>query len=173
MRLTFKGFLREYCRQLSGLETDNLKKLCVVADSTASRVAEPLFLFALEQGKLSYLLEVASGTWMEHDYRVLAQRTHGCSSAEEFLQQSGIPERYIKVWNAYVAERDAINKDRRITALMRAKILEALEAKGQTPYRVCKDLDLNVGNVYAYLHKGDVTKVSRDTARRILEYTQS
>lgn len=173
MRLTFKGFLREYCRRLSGLETDNLKKLCEAANGSTSRVAEPLFLFALEQGKLPYLLEVAKGTWMESGYSTLAERTEGCADAETFLRQPGLPARYVKVWNAYLMERDSIEKDRRITALMRVKTLEALKAEGRTPYRVCKDLNLNMGNVYAYLRKGDVTKVSRNTARRILEYAQA
>lgn len=36
-----------------------------------------------------------------------------------------------------------------------------------TCYRICKKLKLNQGNVYAYLHGGDDTKVSRATARRI------
>ncbi len=29
MNLTFKGFLRNYCRELTGLETDNLKNYCL------------------------------------------------------------------------------------------------------------------------------------------------
>ena len=110
---------------------------------------------------------------MESGYSTLAERTEGCTDAETFLRQPDLPTRYVKVWNAYLTERDAIEKDRRITALMRAKTLEALKAEGRTPYRVCKDLNLNMGNVYAYLRKGDVTKVSRDTARRILEYAQA
>ncbi len=42
-----------------------------------------------------------------------------------------------------------------------------------TAYRICKDLDLNLGNIYAYLNRGDVAKVSRNTARRILEHASS
>ena len=51
---------------------------------------------------------------------------------------------------------------------MRKKTLDALHANNVSIYRLCKDLGLNLG--YAYLSKGDATKVSRDTARTIMEY---
>ena len=41
--------------------------------------------------------------------------------------------------------------------------------KVMTVYRLCRDLGFNEGNVYACLDAGDVTKVSRATARRIME----
>ena len=56
---------------------------------------------------------------------------------------------------------------------MREKTLDAIESGGLTVYRLCKDLDLNQGNVYAYLGKGDASKVSRATARRLMEHAQS
>ncbi|WP_080800429.1 hypothetical protein [Arabiibacter massiliensis] len=46
MNLTFRGFLRLYCRELSGLQTDSIKKLCESAATDAPRLAEPLFLEA-------------------------------------------------------------------------------------------------------------------------------
>ncbi len=57
-----------------------------------------------------------------------------------------------------------------IIELMRKATLDAMERRRLTAYRVCKTLGLNLGNVYAYLGKGDVSKVSRNTARRIMEY---
>lgn len=61
--------------------------------------------------------------------------------------------------------------DRRVNALMRKKTLEALEESGVTRYGLCRALRLNKGNVYAYL-AGDDSKVSRKTARRIMEYVE-
>ena len=55
---------------------------------------------------------------------------------------------------------------------MREKTLAALASSGRTVYSLCGELGLNRGNVYAYLNAGDVTKVSRATARRILEAAQ-
>lgn len=61
--------------------------------------------------------------------------------------------------------------DRRINALMRKRTLGALGKSGVTRYGLCRDLNLNKGNVYAYL-AGDDSKVSRKTARRIMEYAE-
>ena len=62
MNLTFKGFLRGYCRELTGQQTDNLRKLCkaVVCDQPAA--AEALMVFAALQGKAEYLASFTMGT---------------------------------------------------------------------------------------------------------------
>lgn len=69
------------------------------------------------------------------------------------------------------AQGDALAADRRINALMRPKIVEALARKGVTRYKLCKDLNLNPGNVYAYL-AGDDAKASKEAARRMLRYAE-
>ena len=160
MNLTFKGFLRGYCRELTGQQTDNLRKLCktVVCDQPAA--AEALMIFAALQGKAEYLASFTMGTWLHPDYARVSLSLALC-------------ERYKKVWNAYQAKKNEPARTRRINALMRDKICETMRQKGLTTYRICKDLDLNLGNVYAYLGKGDVAKVSCDTARRIMEYSAS
>ena len=79
-------------------------------------------------------------------------------------------ERYKKVWNAFCAKKNAIKSDRRVITLMREKTITAMEAADLTAYTICKNLNLNIGNVYAYLHSGDVTKVSRATARKIMQF---
>lgn len=171
MRLTFKGFLLAYCQELSGLQTSSLKKLAACAASEAPRVAEPLFLYALEIDRLDFLLVHSSGTWMEAGFRALAQKSEPYrGDAQRFLEECEVPERYAQVLDAYRSRTGAVEADRRVIALMRDKTNEALADKGITTYRLCKDLGLNMGNVYAYLGRGDLGKVSRDTARRIMEY---
>ena len=51
MNLTFEGFLKGYCRELSGQQSLSFRKLVEWATTDAPRVAEPLFLLALAQGK--------------------------------------------------------------------------------------------------------------------------
>ena len=51
MNLTFEGFLKGYCRELSGQQSLSFRKLVKQATTVAPRVAEPLFLLALAQGK--------------------------------------------------------------------------------------------------------------------------
>ena len=56
MNLTFEGFLKGYCRELSGQQSLSFRKLVEQAMTVAPRVAEPLFLLALAQGKAEYVL---------------------------------------------------------------------------------------------------------------------
>ena len=78
---------------------------------------------------------------------------------------------FANVRHAYRAVKEKPVADRRINALMRKRTLGALEESGVTRYGLCRDLNLNKGNVYAYL-AGDDSKVSRETARRIMEYAE-
>ena len=64
MNLTFEGFLKGYCRELSGQQSLSFRKLVEQATTVAPRVAEPLFLLALAQGKAEYVLGLSEGSWM-------------------------------------------------------------------------------------------------------------
>lgn len=55
---------------------------------------------------------------------------------------------------------------------MAEKALDALSRAGTTRYRLCKELGLNEGNVYAWL-AGGPSKVSRETARRACRFAES
>lgn len=170
VNLTFKGFLRLYCRELTGLNTDDLRCLSRTVALDAPAAAEAVMAFAAVQGKARYLAKLSKGTWMEEEYSRILPHLDDPIGIVAFLQSEQAPERYRKVWNAYLAKRDAVVADRRVSGLMREKTLAAMKARNVTPYRLCEDLGLNKGNVYAYLNKGDLTKVSRATARKIMEY---
>lgn len=172
MNLTFKGFLRTYCHELTGLDTDNLKKLCSAVTSTAPAAAEAVMVFAAVQGKEQYLAKISCGTPVCAQYRAMAIKLHKCKDIKQYLAGKNAPIRYQKVLDAYHGQKFSIDADRRIIALMRDKTLSALSASKTTVYAVCKALDLNKGNIYAYLHKGDTSKVSKKTACRIMTYVQ-
>lgn len=170
MRRTLKGFLAEYCRELSGLDTSSLRRLVAAARGNA-RLVEPLFALAAVQGKAGYLARMSEGAWFHGDYEALAGELEEHGSLEGLLSSGDAPPRYAAVLAAFRAQGDALAADRRINALMRPIIAEALARKGITRYKLCKDLGLNPGNVYAYL-AGDDAKVSRETARRMLGYLE-
>lgn len=170
MNLTFRGFLRSYCRELTGLETDNLSKLCRAVAGDSPAAAEALMLFAAVLGKASYLVSLSKGTWLEKGYREVLPRLENPTCVEAFLQSEAAPQRYKKVWNAFAEKKEGVLADRRVSSLMRDRALEGILAKEISVYRLCEDLGLNKGNVYAYLNKGDCSKVSRATARKIMEY---
>lgn len=175
MNLTFKGFLKSYCRELTRLETSNLKKLLAAALHDSPRAAEAVVLYASSQNKFSHVTSLAGGTWVEQ----LCEEARGAigpslpNSDEALAAVFGpLPDnsRFKKVWLAYQAAKHGVANERRIAGLMREKTVAALQASGVTCYRLCKDLGLNMGNVYAYLNKNDTSKVSLDTARRIMKY---
>ena len=170
MNLTFRGFLQQYCQELTGLQTTSLKKLCQAAATDAPRAAEPLFLLAVKEGRVPYLVRAAAGTPLESRYERWAGLLSASKSLDAMLDDPCTPLRLRKVRAAYESKRDAVLADRKISARMREKTLASMERRGLTAYRICSDLGLNLGNVYAYLGKGDVTKVSRNTARAIMEY---
>ena len=93
MNLTFKGFLRGYCRELTGQQTDNLRKLCktVVCDQPAA--AEALMIFAALQGKAEYLASFTMGTWLHPDYARVSLSLALYGNVEAWLQLRRRPER--------------------------------------------------------------------------------
>jgi hypothetical protein len=170
MNRTLEGFLKRYCMELSGLRTTSLRKLCVAARENA-RLVEPLFAFAAVQGKEQYLAGLSEGAWFHDDYAKLAGLVAEHGSLQTLLESDDAPDRYKKVLDAYEAQGDGLAADRRMNGLIRPKILAALEKRGMTRYQLCKSLDLNLGNVYAFL-AGDDGKVSLETARRMLAHVQ-
>lgn len=173
MNLTFKGFLRGYCRELTGLETDSLRKLIAAVDNSCPAAAEAVMVFAAVQGKAAYAATLARGMWMSDLCERFVADVALFPSVEHYLRSGQAPDRFAKVWLAYQARKQAIVVDRRTISLMRAKTLEALSQTNATIYSLCRDLQLNRGNMYAYLNRGDASKVSRNTARTIMEYAQS
>lgn len=153
MNLTFEGFLKGYCRELSGQQSLSFRKLVKQATTVAPRVAEPLFLLALAQGKAEYVLGLSEGSWMEEGYRGVLSLYAQTGSMASLCAKSELPNRYANVWRAYRAVKEKPAADRRVNALMRKKTLEALEESGVTRYGLCRALRLNKGNVYAYISR--------------------
>ena len=51
MNLTFEGFLKGYCRELSGQQSLSFRKLVKQATTVEPRVAEPLFLLVYPRAR--------------------------------------------------------------------------------------------------------------------------
>ena len=114
MNLTFEGFLKGYCRELSGQQSLSFRKLVEQATTDAPRVAEPLFLLALAQGKAEYVLGLSEGSWMEQDYRDVLSLYGQAGSMASLCAKSELPNRYANVWRAYRAVKEKPAADRRV-----------------------------------------------------------
>ena len=75
-----------------------------------------------------------------------------------------------KVYRSYLVERDKQKATDHTKSLVLKRTRELQKKKRITTYRLYTDLRLNHGNVHAYIKNGDVSKVSLDTAERLLEY---
>lgn len=172
-RLTFRGYLTWYLPQLAGQRTLSVRRLTEMAASSAPRLREPLFLYALYTEKLDTLLSAAAGTPMYAEYLGLTERYTPDEMTDALMRQDeDIPVGYRKVWTSYLfaANRTAVDNDSK--NIMRNRIRRLQEAKHISNYRIYTDLGLNRGNVNAWLSRGDNRKVGLDTARRVLAYVR-
>lgn len=60
--------------------------------------------------------------------------------------------------------------DNKLKKLMQKRIVELKTEKGISNYRIYKALNLNPGNVNAFLKNADVSKVGLNTVRKMLAY---
>lgn len=171
--LTFKGFLARYVKQLSKSKTNSLYKLAKEASSDNTRLREPLLLFALYSGKQTVLLQATKDQKLFAEY----QRMVSLYSADQITQMfedsaSALPNEYHKVWRSFQSQKNRGQSDDHTKELMRLKVKKLQEQCGVSNYRIYTDLNLNPGNVNAWLKHGAADKVSLETARTILHYLE-
>jgi len=168
--LTLHGFLSQYVRDLSPTDTGSLYKLSKEAAANP-RLREPLFLYAVSSNKADLLLQATKDDQLNAEYANMlasfdrASLFHALESGDPML-----PEGYRKVYRSYVSVRDRVKTESHTKELLLQKIRRLQKEKRVTNYRIYTDLSLNHGNLSAYLKHGDLSKVSLETARRVVEY---
>ncbi len=169
--LTFPGFLKRYVRELSLSGTTSLFALAGEAAGENPRLREPLFLYALFSEKEDLLLRAVKDTPLKAPYAMLLQENDK-GSLRKALESSdpALPAEYHKVWRSYLSLRDRKKSEDATKDLMRDRILAMQKAQGVSNYRLYTDLELNPGNINAWLKHGKSEKVSLATARRAMEY---
>lgn len=72
------------------------------------------------------------------------------------LQQKNelLPERMYRVWTSYVSVRDRTATENHLKEIIR-EIISFLSNKKVSVYQVCKDLEMNQGNVSRWLNHGN------------------
>lgn len=169
-KLTFKGFLEKYLRELSGHDTLSINKLTQEANQNARLVA-PLVLYAVCTGKVGLLLRATSKSAFDVRYISVIMHYSESELARHFSKKDeNIPDEYRKVFKAYMSQRNRVQADNKLKDLMRKKVLKLMRAKDVSMYRICQELNLNQGNMFAFLKRGELNMVSLDNARRVLNY---
>lgn len=169
-QLTFAGFLKKYIASLSR-DGGGFYKLAQEASTSNARLREPLFLYAVYTDRVDTLLKATESKQLLEEYQRMLQ----IDSLKEAVESGdrSVPVEYLKVWNSYMVVRDTHKRDDQTKSLMRDKILRLQATMQLTTYRIYKDLNLNPGNVNAWLKNNDGSKVGLDTARKILTYVTS
>ena len=79
---------------------------------------------------------------------------------------------YTKVWQSYLARRDAHARDAQLKLEARKRVLALETSKGVSRYRMAMDLGFNPGNLHAFLAQGNATKLSLDRAFELVRYLE-
>ena len=173
-QLSFPGFTKRYVASLSQAGTTAIYPLTREAASENPRLREPLLLYALSNGQEKVLMAAAKNTPLAEAYGNLLQKYDYASMLSSLREQDpALPQEYLKVWSSYLSITGKGDRDRRVKALLRTKIMQVKQNKSVSTYRICRDLGLNNSNINCWLKNGNDDKVSLDTARRVYEYLQS
>lgn len=171
--LTFRGFLTQYVKQLSAQNTSSLYKLAAEARGENPRLREPLLLYSMFAQKQDVLLSATKDDLLRDEYTELVSRYSAEQMESLLMEESGVlAEGYHKVWRSYLSRKNRLQADNHTKELMRNKVKRLQEKNGVTNYRIYTDLNLNPGNLNAWLKHGDCDKVSLDTARMVLSYVK-
>ena len=171
--LTFRGFLTRYVKELSKAKTNSLYRLAEEASHDNARLREPLFLFALYSGKQTVLLQVTKNQNLFAEYQKMVSLYTADQMTQLFEDNASVlPNEYHKVWRSFQTQKNRRQTDDHTKELLRLKIMRLQERCGVSNYRIYTDLNLNPGNVNAWLKHGVADKVSLDTARRTLRYVE-
>ncbi len=168
-KLTFKGFLAKYVKELSYAGTADLSTLAREAIKDNPRLRAPLLLYAVTHGKADLLRSSLIKSNYNGNLLDLLQ-TLEASDVEDALEAGLLPRDYLKAWNSYKVMRDKPQNNDHLKAAMRDRIRQLQKDKGCSNYRIYKDLKLNPGNINSWLKDGDCTKVSYNTAKQIMDY---
>lgn len=167
--LTFKGFLAKYVKELSFAGTVDLNTLASEALNGNYRLRAPLLLYAVTNGKSNLLREHLQRAGDQGELLKMLDSLDG-TDMEKLLEKGAFPIAYQKVWNSFKVRRDRSKNENDLKAAMRMKVIQLQEAKKCSNYRLYKDLRLNPGNINCWLKNGDGSKVSYQTAERIIAY---
>jgi len=170
-QLSFKGFLRQYVRELSYCKSSNIRFLANEIPENNYRLVEPLVLYALSIDKGDYLRRVAEDSYlMSESFRFECMKL---DEVESLLETGDVPHNYSKLYQSYTYFRDKQKNQNHTKTLIRDKINELKQEKNISMYRIYTDLKLNNGCVHSYVKNGNAEGIGLESAKRILDYLKA
>jgi hypothetical protein len=171
--LTFNGYLESYVPYLAGEDTLALPRLVELLPKEP-RLAAPLLLWAAVSGRADRLGRLLRDDRLKQELEVLVS-LQSKSQLETALaaESPSLRPEYSKAWRSYVTRRDAAKRDAGLKLEVRKQALALLQEKDVSRYRVARDLDLNDGNLFAFLTQGNTSKLSLERAFGVLDYLKA
>lgn len=166
-KLTFKSYLISECRKFSDYDGSSLYVFARLCESNARlKDALCLYLVLYTQEKLRNRLLKKYGYLKSSCTKLMGLNEE---NMEAFLQEKNLTQ-FSTIYNNFLYVQNHKLHEDKIKTMMYNKILYLQNKKQITNYRVYKELNLNPGNINAFLKNGDMGKVSLDTARKILSF---
>ena len=166
-KLSLKSYMEKQMITLSGLNSKSLYRFSALSEKNArlkDTVVLYLMLFVKDDLKWHLLNKYS---YLSPGCEKLAGITQ--ENAESFLEEGSLSN-YRTIYENYLNTISTHDNENRIKQMMYDRIVLLQQEKGITNYAIYKSLKLNPGNVNAFLKNGDVSKLSLDTVRCILEF---
>ena len=166
-KLSLKSYLEKQMITLSGLNSKSLYRFSAMSEKNA-RLKDTVVL---------YLMLFVRDDLKRHLLNKYPYLSSGCEklsgitpeNLESFLADDTLSE-YRTIYENYLNTIGSHENENRIKRMMYQRIVQLQREKDISNYAVYKSLKLNPGNANAFLKNGDVSKLSLDTVRRILEF---
>ena len=159
--LTFKGYLQQQLCVLSDCNSKSLYKFARLAEHNA-RLRDVLCLY------LHFYVPEKLKSQLRKRFAYL--KPLSVASPEQLTQSQS---EYKTIYENYLNQKNTKQNDDKLKVLMQKKIVEVQMKKGISNYRIYKALNLNPGNVNAFLKNADTSKVGLDTVRNILVFVNN
>lgn len=160
--LTLKGYFEKQLCELSDCKSKSLYKFARLAQNNA-RLKGVLCLY------LSLYVDNKLKNQLTKRFPYLladCEKLYG-KSPDDF--DDSLSE-YRTIYENYLNRKNTKQSDNKLKELMQKRIVELKTEKGISNYRIYKALNLNPGNVNAFLKNADVSKVGLNTVRKMLAY---
>ncbi|MBQ7504714.1 MAG: hypothetical protein IJT79_05285 [Ruminococcus sp.] len=165
--LTFKSYLERQMCELSGASGKSLYRFSAMCGHNAR----------LKDAVVFYISLFTKKDLKAHLIKKYPYLSEGCAKLsnikidglENNLSDPALSE-YKTIYDNYLVRKNNKANEDKIKLLMHEKIVAVQGEKRISNYSVYKNLNLNPGNANAFLKNGDVSKLSLDIVRRILQY---
>ncbi len=160
--LTLKGYLEQQLCELSDCKSKSLYKFAGLAQNNA-RLREVLCLY------ISLYVDDKLKNQLTKKFTYLSEFCERLSGKSLNDFDDSLSE-YKTIYENYLNRKNSKQNDNKLKKLMQKRIVELKTEKGISNYRIYKTLNLNPGNVNAFLKNADVSKVGLNTVRKMLAY---